>query len=112
MGRFGLFFFLVIVAVAGSAIGEDRPADLVPVLQPILAKYPKIPGLAAAIVENDGVLTHAGSNGMWYCVAWVAPERGFAVLSAVNIGGDDAAQACDDAAGAMIGWREKRDAAR
>jgi len=52
------------------------------------------------------VLTHAGSNTMWYCVAWVAPKRGFAVLSAVNIGGDDAAQACDDAAGAMIG-REK-----
>jgi CubicO group peptidase (beta-lactamase class C family) len=56
------------------------------------------------------VLTHAGSNGTWYCVAWVAPKRGFAVLSAVNIGGDVAAQACDEASSAMIGWREKRDA--
>jgi CubicO group peptidase (beta-lactamase class C family) len=58
------------------------------------------------------VLTHAGSNGMWFCVAWVAPRRGFALLSAVNIGGDDAAQACDEASGAMIGWREKRDAGK
>jgi CubicO group peptidase (beta-lactamase class C family) len=48
------------------------------------------------------VLMHAGSNTMWYCVAWLAPEKGFAVLAATNQGGDAAAKACDDACAAMI----------
>jgi CubicO group peptidase (beta-lactamase class C family) len=49
------------------------------------------------------VLMHAGSNTMWYCVAWLAPEKGFAVLAATNQGGDAAEKACDDACAAMIG---------
>ncbi len=48
------------------------------------------------------VLTHAGSNTMWYAVAWLAPESGFAVLVAANQGGDAAAKACDEAAAAVI----------
>jgi len=48
------------------------------------------------------VLTHAGSNTLWYCVAWLAPERGFAVLATCNQGGDSAAKACDDVASALI----------
>ena len=48
------------------------------------------------------VLTHAGSNTTWYCVAWVAPGRSFAVLAAANAGTDDAAKACDDVAAALI----------
>jgi CubicO group peptidase (beta-lactamase class C family) len=48
------------------------------------------------------VLTHAGSNTMWFCAAWVAPEIDFAVLVACNQGGDAATKACDEAAGAMI----------
>jgi D-alanyl-D-alanine carboxypeptidase len=47
-------------------------------------------------------LTHAGSNTMWYCVVWIAPEKDFAVLIACNQGGDAAARACDDAAGEAI----------
>jgi len=47
-------------------------------------------------------LTHAGSNTMWYCVLWIAPERDFAVLVACNQGGDRAAGACDDAAAEAI----------
>jgi hypothetical protein len=39
---------------------------------------------------------------MWYAVAWVAPARDFAVLVAVNQGGDAAATACDRAAWALI----------
>jgi CubicO group peptidase (beta-lactamase class C family) len=49
------------------------------------------------------VLTHAGSNTMWYCVVWMAPKRNFAVLAVTNIGGDEAAKACDEASSAMIG---------
>ncbi len=48
------------------------------------------------------VLTHAGSNTMWYCVAWLAPEKGLGVLIATNQGGDAAAQACDEAASKLI----------
>jgi CubicO group peptidase (beta-lactamase class C family) len=48
------------------------------------------------------VLTHAGSNTMNYAVAWVAPLKDFAVLVMTNQGGDEAAKACDEAAGALI----------
>lgn len=44
-------------------------------------------------------LTHAGSNTMWYAVAWLAPEKDFAVLIACNQAN---AQACNDAAIAII----------
>ncbi len=49
------------------------------------------------------VLTHSGSNTMWFCVAWLAPARDFAVLVCCNRGGDDAAKGCDAAAAALIG---------
>ena len=48
------------------------------------------------------VLTHNGSNTMWYAVTWLAPERNFAVLVACNKGGDEASKACDEAVAAMI----------
>ena len=51
----------------------------------------------------DGtVLTHNGSNTMWYCVAWLAPKKDFAVLACTNQGGGAAQKACDDVAGALI----------
>jgi CubicO group peptidase (beta-lactamase class C family) len=49
------------------------------------------------------VLTHSGSNTMWYCVVWVAPDNEFAVMVATNQGGDAAVKACDEAAAALIG---------
>lgn len=48
------------------------------------------------------VYTHAGSNTQNYAVVWMAPKVDFAVLIATNQGGDAAAAACDEAAGAMI----------
>ena len=39
---------------------------------------------------------------MWYCVAWVAPERDFAILVATNQGGDEAQRGTDAAASAII----------
>lgn len=47
-------------------------------------------------------LTHAGSNTMWYCVAWLAPKKNFAVLVMTNQGGDGASKAADDIASALI----------
>lgn len=51
---------------------------------------------------GGAVLTHAGSNRVWYCVAWVSPERTFAVVAACNQGGAAATRACDEACAAMI----------
>jgi CubicO group peptidase (beta-lactamase class C family) len=48
------------------------------------------------------VLNHNGSNTMWYCAAWIAPLRNFGVITTCNQGGDVAAKACDEAAGALI----------
>ncbi|MFN3244850.1 MAG: serine hydrolase domain-containing protein [Planctomycetota bacterium] len=46
------------------------------------------------------ILSHSGSNTMWYCVAWLAPEAGFGVLVTCNQG--DAGKACDAVAAACI----------
>lgn len=45
---------------------------------------------------------HNGSNTMWYAVAWLAPEKGFAALAACNQAGSWATSACDVAIGIMI----------
>jgi len=46
------------------------------------------------------ILTHNGSNTVWFCVAWLAPEAKFAVLVTCNQG--EAGKACDDVAAASI----------
>lgn len=46
------------------------------------------------------ILTHNGSNTLWFCVAWLAPEAKFGVLVTCNQG--DAAAACDAVAAACI----------
>jgi CubicO group peptidase (beta-lactamase class C family) len=63
-------------------------------------------GLGWAVVRRDwarGVaLNHAGSNGLWQAVVWLAPERDAGYLAATNCGGNDGFQACDRAVAAMI----------
>jgi CubicO group peptidase (beta-lactamase class C family) len=54
------------------------------------------------------VLHHAGSNTNWMCVAWLAPSRGFAVLTVSNAGGKAATRATDLAASAAIQWHNER----
>lgn len=48
------------------------------------------------------VFTHAGSNTMWYCVAWLAPQKNFAVIVACNRGDEAAAKGCDEVAWGLI----------
>ncbi len=48
------------------------------------------------------VLTHNGSNNQWFCVAWVAPKKDFAVVVCCNSAAEGAAKACDEACWAMI----------
>ena len=47
-------------------------------------------------------LTHSGSNTMFYVVVWMAPGKNCAVIIASNIGANDAAAGCDEAAGKLI----------
>jgi CubicO group peptidase (beta-lactamase class C family) len=54
------------------------------------------------------VLTHAGSNTMWYAVAWLAPESGFGVLAVTNVAGEAGPKACDEVASALIRWHQSR----
>lgn len=42
------------------------------------------------------VLTHSGSNTMWFCVAWVSPEKGFGVLVVTNVSMPDTPKVCDE----------------
>ncbi|UYV13394.1 MAG: beta-lactamase family protein [Phycisphaera sp.] len=52
---------------------------------------------------GDGtVLTHSGSNTMWFAVVWVAPERDAALLSACNAAGQGGPAATDAAIGAAL----------
>ena len=51
--------------------------------------------------DSGHVLTHGGSNNMWFCVAWLAPERDLAILVMCNRGGVGG-KACDEAAGKLI----------
>jgi CubicO group peptidase (beta-lactamase class C family) len=51
---------------------------------------------------GGNVITHSGSNNLWFCVAWLSPEKGFAVVAACNQGGDAASKACDEACASMI----------
>lgn len=49
------------------------------------------------------VLTHTGSNTMFYAVIWLAPEIDTALVALSNIGGKPGAEATDAACAAMIG---------
>jgi CubicO group peptidase (beta-lactamase class C family) len=67
------------------------------------------PWAAPAPGEKDGrAITHSGSNTMWFCVVWAAPERGMAVMVATNCAGEGVPKACDDACVALIGDADSR----
>jgi CubicO group peptidase (beta-lactamase class C family) len=60
--------------------------------------------VAPSPLGNGVALNHAGSNRMWYAVAWVLPDSDRAVLVMCNQGepGAAAEKACDEAAGMLL----------
>lgn len=52
--------------------------------------------------EQGRALTHAGSNTVNYCVCWLAPERGFAVIAVTNSGQVNAAEALNQVSALLI----------
>ncbi|MBL7648609.1 MAG: beta-lactamase family protein [Candidatus Hydrogenedentes bacterium] len=49
------------------------------------------------------VLTHGGSNTLWYTTVWLAPGKGMAFFAATNVGGDTAGNALNKAIEMLIG---------
>ena len=58
--------------------------------------------VALATWGGGEVLTHGGSNTMFYSVIWLAPKRDFAVVVCTNVGGDPGTKATDQAAARLI----------
>lgn len=54
--------------------------------------------------RSDGqlVLSHAGSNGLWFALVWMCPEENMAVLAATNVGDAQAAEACEQVVARLI----------
>ena len=54
------------------------------------------------------MLTHNGSNTLWFATVLIAPVRNFAILTATNQGGTTAAKACEQAERTLIAqWSEQ-----
>ncbi|NUP97978.1 MAG: beta-lactamase family protein, partial [Planctomycetaceae bacterium] len=64
-------------------------------------------GTAERSWAGGRTLSHSGSNTMWFCTLWLAPEKGEAYLVTTNTGAEVAAKACDEAVGALIAARRK-----
>jgi CubicO group peptidase (beta-lactamase class C family) len=47
-------------------------------------------------------LTHGGSNGYWFAVIWLAPNRNSGYLAVTNLGNETAEEACDSTVGELI----------
>jgi CubicO group peptidase (beta-lactamase class C family) len=63
-------------------------------------------GRSAREWAGGDVLTHSGSNTMWFCVVWIAPKKDVAFLATTNIAGEAAQKGCDAAIGAMLRSRQ------
>lgn len=48
------------------------------------------------------VMNHTGSNTMWFCNVWLAPQKSFAVFVVCNAAGSGVFEATDEVASAMI----------
>ncbi|MFB0986935.1 MAG: serine hydrolase domain-containing protein [Phycisphaerales bacterium] len=48
------------------------------------------------------ILTHNGTNTLWFAVVWMSPARDWVMAAMTNEGGPNAAQACDAAVGLMM----------
>jgi len=82
-----------------------RPETVARLQAPFEGQPPEY-ALGWRVVERDWAggkaLTHAGSNTLWFAVAWLAPAKHAAVLVACNQGGAEAEKACDEAAAILV----------
>ena len=100
--------FIALHLTMGRAHPDLLPAsEFIRLHTPVMGKPPE-PNYAMGweVVKRSWgggtVLTHSGSNTLWYCTAWLAPRRNFAILVNCNQGGIQAAKACDAVSAALI----------
>lgn len=84
-------------ALAGLVIREGRVAGVAAVGSRSAAG-----GATRQDWAGGRVLTHAGSNTMWFALVVIAPDARAAALVATNCGGAPAERACREAARALI----------
>jgi CubicO group peptidase (beta-lactamase class C family) len=99
--------FLVDQLRGGSGMKALLPPEIYQAMQPPASPSgADVYGYGWGVCVRDWAggkaLSHAGSNTMNFCVAWLAPNRKFGVLVCSNQGGDTVFKACDEAAYAMI----------
>ncbi len=98
--------FLIDQLRGGTGMKALLPNEIYEAMQPEAPASGDGYGFGWGVCTRDWAggkaLEHAGSNGMNYCVAWLAPGKKFGILVCCNQGGDTAAKACDEAAYAMI----------
>lgn len=86
----------------GRTLLQILPDDWARLFDPGSGTYAGGWGLHDRSWGGGQVLSHAGSNTTWFCVAWVAPRRDFCLLGATNCALPAAASACDAAVAACL----------
>ena len=76
--------------------------------QPEGADYAMGWGVGTRPWAGGTVLTHTGSNTMFFAVIWIAPAKDEAFVAATNCPPDIAAGACDEAIALLIQRSEKK----
>jgi CubicO group peptidase (beta-lactamase class C family) len=98
-----------VMAHVNGELGRETPLKLRPETWHKL--HTALPGQDYALGWNvtqrgwagGTALNHTGSNTMWFSNIWFAPNRDFAVIILINVGGDDAFKATDEVASKVIG---------
>ena len=98
MDDWARFLMLHVRAADGSIVSEATMREL---HRPELDDY-AMGWRTAKRPWGGNVLTHGGSNTMWFCVTWISPKKHFGVAVATNTAAHDAAKAADEAAFALI----------
>ena len=92
--------FLAMQLSGGKSLGLDRK-----ILDKLITPTGTYAGGWRATKRPWGkgtVLTHSGSNTMWYALVWVAPQLGRAFLVATNSRDDNSHPTCDQMIGKLI----------
>lgn len=81
-----------------------RPETYVKLHTPVLNDYACGWGRPSRAWGGDRgyTLTHSGSNTTWFAVAWLAPDKGMAVLIATNTAREGVTKVCDKVAAKLI----------
>jgi CubicO group peptidase (beta-lactamase class C family) len=79
-----------------------KPETLAMLHEPVAGDYSCGFGVTARPWSKGRILTHNGSNTMWFCVIWLAPAEQFGVLVTCNAADEHAQKACDVVAARMV----------